>query len=186
VKHADAVELLDGAVPHRPGVWADLGAGDGTFTRALAELLGRDSRIYAVDRDAAAIGSLARWAAKAGIAVLPVVADFTKSFDLPGLAGRALDGILLANALHFVSDPGSLLARLAAQVRPGGRVVIVEYDHRRASRWVPYPIPSAEWPALAETAGLAGATIAGSRPSAFGGSLYVAAADRPMERLASP
>jgi SAM-dependent methyltransferase len=176
LKHRDAVALLEGAVPHRPGIWADLGSGDGTFTRALAELLGSGSRIYAVDRDASALASLARQ--KVGVEVIPVTADFTGPFELPGLEGKLLDGILLANALHFVSDPGPVLGGLASRVRPGGRVVLVEYDNRAASRWVPFPVPSAQWAALAEMTGLTAPVIIASRRSAFGGVLYVGVAER--------
>lgn len=174
----DAIALIGGAIPQRGGTWADLGAGDGTFTRALAELLGPDSRIYAVDRDAGAVAALERWAAKAAPNVIPVTADFTRPFDLPGLGEAMLDGMLLANALHFIRDANIVLARLAAWVRPGGRVVIVEYDRRAASRWVPYPIPVARLPALAASAGLSTPTIAATRSSLFGGTLYVAAVDR--------
>jgi hypothetical protein len=56
---------------HRPdgiargtGTWADIGAGDGTFTRALVKVLGREATIYAVDRDEGALASLRRWAAR--------------------------------------------------------------------------------------------------------------------------
>ncbi|MGH9259676.1 MAG: hypothetical protein ACRD08_07240, partial [Acidimicrobiales bacterium] len=98
----------------------------------------------------------------------------------PGL-DQGLDGILLANALHFVRNPDVVLARLAARVRPDGRVVVVEYDGRPANRWVPHPIPMAGLPALAGAAGLANPTITATRPSAFGGILYVAAAQRLAE-----
>ncbi len=174
----DAVALIGGAVPRPGGTWADVGAGDGTFTRALAELLGPNSRIYAVDRDAGAVAALERWAATAPTNVIPVTADFTRPFDLPGLAEPVLDGMLFANALHFVRDADVVLARLAAWVRPGGRVVFVEYDRPAASRWVPHPIPAARLPALAASAGLSMPAITATRPSAFGGNLYVAAADR--------
>jgi ubiquinone/menaquinone biosynthesis C-methylase UbiE len=178
VNTREAVALIGGAIPRHVGTWADLGAGDGTFTRALAELLGPDSRIYAVDRDARAVAALERWAEADGTNVIPVAADVTRRFDLPGLGEAMLDGMLLANALHFVPDADVVLARLAARVRPGGRVVIIEYDRRPATRWVPYPIPAARLPALAESAGLSVPTITATRRSAFGGILYVAAADR--------
>ena len=178
VNTAEAVALIAGAVPRRAGTWADLGAGDGTFTRALVELLGQSSRIFAVDRDARALATLERWAKKNAANVTPVVANFTAAFDLPGLGEAQLDGILFANALHFVRDAEDVLARLAARVRPGGRVVFVEYDRRAASRWVPYPISADRLPALAATAGLSTPVITATRPSAFGGNLYVAAADR--------
>ena len=174
----EAVALIAGAVAERAGTWADLGAGDGTFTRALVELLGPGNRIYAVDRDARAVAALARWASKQAPNVISVTADFTRPFDLPRLEQPSLDGMLLANALHFVPDAGRVLARLAAWLHPGGRVVLIEYDRRGASRWVPYPIPVSQLPALAAPAGLSAPTITATRPSRFGGVLYVAAADR--------
>ncbi len=54
----------------------------------------------------------------------------------------------------------------------------MEYDRRAASRWVPYPIPLARLAALTASAGLTSPSITATRPSAFGGILYVAAADR--------
>lgn len=60
----EAVEPIAAAIPGRGGTWADLGAGDGTFTRALAGLLGPDGRIYAVDCDAKAVESLRQSSAR--------------------------------------------------------------------------------------------------------------------------
>jgi ubiquinone/menaquinone biosynthesis C-methylase UbiE len=172
------MRLLRGAIPSQEGTWADLGAGDGTFTRALAKLLGPESRIYAVDRDAGALADIERWRRRDKHNVTPVVADFTQRFELPGLDGPGLDGMLLANALHFVPDADIVLARLARWLRPGGRVVLVEYDRRPASRWVPYPIPVERLPALAAAAGLSTPVITATQPSAYGGDLYVAVVTR--------
>ena len=130
---AEAVELIGAAFPRRGGTWADLGAGNGTFTRALVELLGPESRIYAVDRDPRAVAALERWASRQAGNVIPVRADFSRPFELPGLGDAMLDGMLFANALHYVRDPGPVFARLVAWLRPGGRVVVVEYDRRRAN-----------------------------------------------------
>lgn len=175
----DAVALIRGAVPRHAGIWADLGAGDGTFTRALARLLEPGSRIYAVDRDAHAIAALQRWAATAPADVIPVTADFMEPLALPGLQGTGLDGMLLANALHFVRRADLVLERLVETVRPGGRVVIVEYDGRTATPWVPYPLPISRLPALTSSAGLAQPVVTAARSSAYGGTIYVAAANRP-------
>lgn len=173
----EAVALLRGAVPPSPGIWADIGAGDGTFTRALVTLLGPTSRVYAVDRNASAVAALTRWALRDAPNVTAVHADFTRSLTFPGLEPSALDGMLLANALHFVRDPGVVLARLLTHLRPGARVVLIEYDRRRASPWVPYPIPSSSLPALAAAAALTTPVVTATRPSLFGGTLYVATAD---------
>src|SRR5439155_12617791 len=99
--------------------------------------------------------------------VIPVVADFTKPFDLTGLGDAGLDGMLFANALHFVRDPAPVLARLAAWLRPGGRAVVVEYDRRRANPWVPYPIWAERVSELVVYAGISVPVISVRRPYAF-------------------
>jgi trans-aconitate methyltransferase len=173
VQIEDAVTLIRSAVQGREGTWADLGAGRGTFTKALAQVLGADSRILAVDRDPGAVAELARWAGAEAGNVTALQGDFTETLELP-----PLDGILLANALHFSSDAGTVLARLTKSLQPGGRVVLVEYDRRAASRWVPYPIAIAQLPALARAADLGRFTVAESRPSNYEGLIYSAFADR--------
>ena len=173
----DAAALIRPAIPRTSGVWADLGAGTGTFTRALAYLLPQ-ARIYAVDRNPSALAKLGRWLHQDGVTLVPVTADFTGPLDLPELGTDPLDGLLFANSLHYVADPVPVLRSLVTRLRPGGRVVIVEYDRRAANRWVPYPIPGVRIAPLAIAAGLTAPTIVATRPSAFGGTLYVAAADR--------
>lgn len=169
----EAVALIRGAVAGQDGAWADLGAGEGMFTRALSEILGAASRIYAVDLDRAAVAELEAWAGLArGVQVIR--ADFTTDLALPS----PLDGMMFANSLHFIPDAGAVLHRLTRLLRPGGRVVLVEYDARNASRWVPYPIPIAALPALAAEAGLTPFTVSDTRPSKYQGVIYAAYADR--------
>ena len=172
----EAAELIRDAIPARGGTWADLGAGEGTFTRALVDLAS-PRRVYAVDRDARAMAELMRWGQSESTEVIPVVADFTQLSDLPELNGGKLDGMLLANSLHYSSDPERVLSRLIAWLRPRGRVVLVEYDRRKASRWVPYPIPVERWKELSKSAGLSAPIVTATRRSVFGGDLYVAAGD---------
>ena len=81
MKTDEAVALIEAAVGDRAGVWADLGAGEGTFTRALVELLGPTSRVYAVDQDASAVAAIARWS-KGSANVVPVEADFSRPLEL--------------------------------------------------------------------------------------------------------
>jgi SAM-dependent methyltransferase len=173
----DAIELLRDAVGGSAGVWADLGAGTGTFTRALISLLAGGSTIYAVDDDAGAVRALRGLPSTRDVRVIAVKADFTQ--PLPsGINDAALDGILLANALHFIRDGQDVLERLVEGLRPGGRVVLVEYDRRAPSRWVPYPIPASRWPDLAAGVGLTGAKITATRPSEYQGIMYVGTATK--------
>ena len=72
-----------------PALWADLGAGTGTFTLALAELLGAGSTIYAVDADANAIHALGELPAVGETRIVPVKADFTRLPRSSCRAGRA-------------------------------------------------------------------------------------------------
>ena len=171
----EAVELIREAVGTSPGTWADLGCGSGTFTRALATLLGPASRIHAVDRDESALRSLRRWAEHDAPNVSVIAADFTDEHALAQLGAEPLDGILLANALHFVADQEVVLRRLVARLRPGGRVVFVEYDRRDASPYVPYPISVERLRTLARSAGLSAPEITATRPSRYQGTIYVAA-----------
>ena len=184
MKHADAIELIREAVGGRGGAWADFGAGTGTFTKALSAVLGAGSTVFAVDDDARAVRVLRELSTSmsGGARVIAVNADFAQPLVLPGLVpGQAqLDGILLANALHFVRDAERVLCELVQQLRPGGRVVVVEYDRRAASRWVPYPIPASLWPRLAESAGLTEPAITATRPSSYAGILYTGVATRPI------
>ena len=172
----DAVTLLKPAIESTGGTWADLGAGEGTFTRALAELLGPTSRIYAVDRDADAVAALKRLAAATAAKVSPVMGDFALRFDPPGSA--PLDGMLFANSLHYVRDAKAVLTRLVAWVKPGGRVILVEYDRRMPNPWVPHPIPISRVSDLSEAAGLTSAKVVATRPSRYQGTMYVAVAER--------
>jgi hypothetical protein len=89
-----------------------------------------------------------------------------------------LDGMLLANVLHFVRDREKVLGRLVSLLRAGGRVVIVEYDRRVASRWVPYPIDSSACLKSAQGAALENPRITARRPSMYAGELYVGVDDR--------
>lgn len=171
----EARDFIASAVGESGGVWADFGAGTGTFTRALRSLLSPGSRIYAVDSDVAAITAFR----EIGDAVVPILADFSTALELPE---APLNGMLLANALHFVPDAGGVLQRLVKLLTPGGRVVIVEYDRRAANPWVPYPIRSDRWPKIASAAGLVNPRVTARRKSMYAGELYAAVAENSIDQ----
>lgn len=172
----EAIDFLRPALPDAAGgTWADLGAGTGTFTRALAALLGPGGRVHAVDADDRALAAIRAWAERAGaaVAVTTLRGDFTRPLALP-----SLDGVVTANALHFAPDAAAVLSLVASYLNPGGRLVLIEYDRRPASRWVPYPVSTERFHELAATAGFTAPQVVGRRPSRYGGELYIAVAER--------
>jgi SAM-dependent methyltransferase len=118
VNRFDALSLIAAVVPRGPAVWADFGAGHGTFAQALADQLGPAGRVYAVDRDGAAIAWLERLVLSRSGRIIPLRADFAGRLVLPGISPEALDGMLLANALHYVRDAACVLVRLTEWLRP--------------------------------------------------------------------
>lgn len=184
MRHQDAVALIRDAVGPAADAWADLGCGTGTFTRALVDLFGPNSRIIAVDQDPHALDVLRRWSERHAPGVLTIRADFTRLSELAELQDGSLGGILFANSLHFVREADTVLARLVRALRPpglgarGGRIVLVEYDRKDANRWVPYPISRERLPALAEGAALSLPVVTATRASEYQGLMYAAWAER--------
>ena len=171
MNHADHVRLIREGVAGGGLTWADLGSGEGAFTLALADLLGPGGAIHTVDRDRGAIEvQLERLlAAFPAVAVTPIVADFTTRLDLP-----LLDGIVMANSLHFVQDKAPVLELVRGYLRPGGRLVLVEYGADRGNPYVPYPVSFTTWSRVAAAAGFRDTRQLASVPSRFLGSIYSA------------
>lgn len=190
MRTSEAIRFIRPAVEPDPGtLWADLGAGRGTFTEALAELLGPDARVLAVDTDPKAVRALSRLAdedAADRARIVAVEADLRRLDDVAELQGVELDGALLANVLHFFSDPAGPLADVAKRLGPGGRLVVIEYEGRSASPWVPHPLPFERLRSVAERAGLGEPRRVGTRDSAYRGAMYCAVAERPAWARPTP
>jgi ubiquinone/menaquinone biosynthesis C-methylase UbiE len=176
VNHADFVGLLKGGIRERGGRWAELGAGEGNFTLALAELLGPGAHITAVDRDGSALAVLAADVGRRfpGTTVDVLAADFTKPMSLCDL-----DGVVMANSLHFVRNKKPVLEAVRSMLKPGGRLIVVEYSTDRGNPWVPHPFSFEIWKGLAAEAGLVGTAPLSTVPSRYFGSMYSAVARRP-------
>ena len=144
-----------------PTTWADLGCGDGGFTLALAEVIAPGSLIHAMDRDARALGRIAAHHKK--VRIRTHHGDFTKQ----PWSFTDLDGILMANSLHYIKLQEAFIHRCQLQLRPHHRFLIVEYDTDTANPWVPYPLGRTALAALFKLAGYASIKMLGARPSAY-------------------
>jgi len=110
-----------------PQTWFDLGCGNGLFSEALKGLLPKDSFIYAIDKEPTSFRSKQ-------IEFLQL--DFVND-PLPKVF---VNGILMANALHFVKDKIQFLDKIKEKLLPGGVFLLVEYDMVTPNHWVPYPV----------------------------------------------
>lgn len=144
---SEAVDLIRPGVLHHAGIWADVGAGTGMFTQSLRQLL-VSGVIYAVDKTPHVLWSLA---GGAPVSVVVVEADFTGPMEIP-----PCDGIIMANALHYASDPVATLHNVMGYLRPGGVLLLVEYETEQARPpWIPYPLPFRRLAEIARAADLA-------------------------------
>jgi ubiquinone/menaquinone biosynthesis C-methylase UbiE len=175
VNHQDHVALIRDGVDRSGSRWLELGAGEGEFTLALADLLGTGGHIVAIDRDRWALTELAARMAAAfpGTGLHTLTADFTA-----GLPAGPFAGVLAANSLHFVADQAPVMAAIDAVLVPGGRLVIVEYDADHGNPYVPHPISFARLGPLATLGGFSEPRLLHRVPSRFLGSIYGAVMER--------
>lgn len=169
--HDKAVELLKPAFESQsaPVVWLDLGCGEGTFTKALCDIIPDGSVIYAVDNNRAALSKLPT--AWHDVAIHKINADFIIDPLEPPLA----DGILMANAFHYVVDKPALIRKLVKLMKPGAAFLIVEYETDRANPWVPYPIDFEAVQLLFREHGFHNVRKIGDAPSVYrSGGMYAA------------
>ena len=171
MKVAEAIALICTPLIEwtRPQSWCDLGCGKGTFTIALAQLLTRGSTIYAVDFDQGALKGFPD--EHDGVEIRKIVGDLQN----PTLNLPSVDGILMANTLHFIPDQGVFLRRLLSAA---DRCLIVEYERSRPNRWGPYPVGFERLRQLFSEVGVERVEKLATRPSLFGGTMYSAFAGR--------
>jgi trans-aconitate methyltransferase len=163
VRLRDAIEMLadSGVAALGPTTWADLGCGTGTFTLALAALLAPGSALHAMDRDGSVLRKIP--SVHKSVSIATHRGDFTNQT----WPFANLDGILLANSLHYVDEQATFIRACEPRMTSPRRFLIVEYDTDEASRWVPYPVGQSRLTALFTAAGYSSIRVLRSRPSVF-------------------
>jgi len=152
-----------------PQLWLDLGCGIGLFTLALAGNLPPGSKIVAIDKDEEALKKIP--ATVNDVVIQTMAADFVfDAFDI-----KEVDGILMANSLHYVKNKETLLKKLISSMKTNGIFLIVEYDRHGGNQWVPYPLTIDAANALFKSLGYSGFRVLNKRLSMFGGHYMYAA-----------
>jgi ubiquinone/menaquinone biosynthesis C-methylase UbiE len=122
LKDLRPIELLVKAARITDGnICVDFGSGTGTFALPMAELVGNNGKVYAIDRS---IEMLAYIKAKN----LPKnVMLIHNNVEKTGLESRIADVCILAFILHEIKEPGNLIAEAFRLLKPHGRLIVVEW-----------------------------------------------------------
>ena len=165
--HNDHVNLLRPADLKPGGSWADLGAGSGAFTFALRELIGASASIHAVDKDRNDLNRLKKdyeihFGNSDNLKI--IVGDFSRPLATPL---PPLDGIVMANSLHYFKDRVKMLEHVRSLLKPNGIFLIVEYNVDSGNLWVPYPFSFETFKKLAAQSGFGEPRLLAKHPSSF-------------------
>lgn len=117
---------------------ADVGAGFGAWTVRLARIVGPNGRVYANDVGDKQVAWLRDYAAKERLANVTVVQGAERSTNLPAACCNA---VLIRDAYHHLTAPDDLVRSMAAALKPGGRLAVIDFPPRENSE-VPDGVPA--------------------------------------------
>ncbi len=168
--HAEAVQFLHGLSISEGEAWADIGAGTGIFTMALSELLGRGT-FFALDKSPHMLWRL--------VPPPEIILEIVDANFMSPLPIDPVDGMLMANALHYSPRVEDTLKNILDKLKPGGQFVLIEYETTRANPYVPYPVTFSSFQKACSLVGLSAPVQFATRPSQYGHShIYGAVAVR--------
>ena len=118
-------DLVLAALDLKPGmVVADIGAGTGYYSWQMSQRVGSGGAVYAVDIQPEMLKLLEQRMSRHGAqnvkAILGTATD-------PGLPAGALDLVLMVDVYHEFEYPYEMLAAIVRALKPGGRIVFVEF-----------------------------------------------------------
>jgi ubiquinone/menaquinone biosynthesis C-methylase UbiE len=123
----------------KPGMTvADVGAGFGAWTVRFARTVGPSGRVYATDIGTAQLAALRDTAQREKLANVTVLEGAADTTNLPALC---CDAILIRDAYHHLTQPSAIVKSLAAALKPGGRLAVIDFPPRTNSE-VPSGVPA--------------------------------------------
>ena len=136
---ATEVPRLVGLFDLKPGMTvADIGAGFGAWTLGFARAVGPTGRVYSSDIGVRQLASLRQTMTREGLTNVTVLEAGARSTNLP--AG-CCDAILIRDVYHHLTAPGEITSSLATALKPGGRLVVIDFEPRPNSN-VPAGVPA--------------------------------------------
>jgi ubiquinone/menaquinone biosynthesis C-methylase UbiE len=121
---ADTARLIELLQLGRASTVADIGAGSGALTVPLARHVQSDGRVYATDVNPQRLIEIRDAATKAGLTNVVVVEGGSVQTRLPV---ACCDAAFMRNVYHHIGDPALMNASLITALRPGGRIVVVDF-----------------------------------------------------------
>lgn len=132
----DNRQKLIGVCELKPGMAvADIGSGTGLFTELLAREVGKDGSAYAVDIVPAFLAKVRSRMAEKGIENVTTVHCSDRDVKLPE---NSIDVAYICDVYHHFEYPMSSMTSLHKALKPGGRIVLVEFEREegRSSDWI--------------------------------------------------
>ncbi len=125
----DALDLKPGMVV------ADVGTGTGVFSVLLAAKVGREGRVVAQDITPEFLAGIDRRARQEDLPQLQTLLGDERDARLPA---ATFDLIFTSDTYHHFEYPKAMLASLWRALKPGGRLIIIDYERipGRSSPWV--------------------------------------------------
>lgn len=121
----EKLTLLVRSLKLKPGMTvADIGAGSGVISILMADAMGDEGKIYAVDIQQEMLDRLKKRAELQGIKSIELVKGTTKS---PKLPPNSVDLAIMVDVYHEFEFPYEMLLEISRALKPGGRVAFVEY-----------------------------------------------------------
>lgn len=117
---------------------ADVGAGFGAWTVAFGKFVGPAGRVYATDIGEKQLAFLREFTKKEGLTNVTILAGAERSTNLPA---NCCDAILIRDAFHHLTQPNDIVKSLAAALKPGGRLAVIDFPPRANSE-VPSGVPA--------------------------------------------
>jgi len=125
---ADEIKRLSALMEWKPGtIVADIGAGDGSYAFAAAQLVGGSGKVFATEIDQAKLASLRSEATKRHLTNVIILESKEAETNLPA---ECCDAIFLRRVYHHLTKPAAFDAALLRSLKPGGRLAIIDFPPR--------------------------------------------------------
>jgi len=125
---ADEIKRLSALMEWKPGtIVADIGAGDGSYAFAAAQLVGGSGKVFATEIDQAKLASLRSEATKRHLTNVIILESKEAETNLPV---ECCDAIFLRRVYHHLTKPAAFDAALLRSLKPGGRLAIIDFPPR--------------------------------------------------------